>query len=230
MIWSAVTVALALLIAALPLVLFPDAGANDGAGPMTAIFGIPMVATAVLIHLALLRRGEGRLVARMLPWVLGIVFGIVVLAIPAALTDRAYYEAETLPGMLATLAGFAVIALLGAGCGVVLWFVVLTPVASLVLGIAEAWRGEAVRRSSIVVPAIVLAVEIAIVVLVIALNVEEPQDLVAVQIVGALFGIAGLYPEVSPVGLWIVRALLVAVAVTGVVLTVSRRPAEETSA
>ena len=48
-IWSAVVVALALLLASMPLVLFPDAGANDGAGPMTAIFGLPLVATAALI-------------------------------------------------------------------------------------------------------------------------------------------------------------------------------------
>jgi hypothetical protein len=228
--WSAVVVALALLLAALPLVLFPDAGANDGAGPMTAIFGIPMVATAALIHLALLRRGRGPFVVRLLPWVAGIVLGMLFLAIPATLADRAYYTAETLGGMLATLAGFAVIAAIGAGCGIVLWFLVMTPAASLVVSVMQAWRGESVRPALIAIPAGILAAEIGGLVLIVAFNVDDLTELVVVQIVGALFGLAGLYPVTSEVALWVVRALVVAVLSVGILLTVSGRPRDQAPA
>ena len=228
-IWSAVVVAFALLLAAIPLVLFPDAGANDGAGPMTALFGVPMAATAVLLHLALLRRGRGPFVARLVPWILGVVLGLLFLAIPATLADRTYYAAETLGGMLATLGGFGFIALFGAACGVALWFLILVPAASLVSAIADSWRGEAVRPAVLAIPAVILAVEVGAVALIVALNVEEPQDLVVVQIVGALFGIPGLYPEASELALWVVRGLVVAVLVTGTVLTVMRREPEQTA-
>jgi hypothetical protein len=223
-IWSAVTVALALLLAAIPLVLFPNAGANDGAGPMTAVFGIPMVATGVLIHLALLRRGETPWVVGLLPWVIGLVFGVLFLMIPAALADPQYYTSETLGGMLATLAGIGFIAILGAACGIVLWFLLLVPAASLVLSVGQAWRGESVRPALVAIPATILAVEVFVVVITVALNVEEPQDLVVVQVAGALFGLVDLFPPTPDLGLWIVRALVVATLVAGVLLTVTREP------
>ena len=220
-IWSAVTVALALLLASIPLVLFTDAGANDGAGPMTAVFGIPMVATGVLIHLAQLRRGEGPWVLRLLPWVLGLVFGTLFLMIPAVLADRQYYTSETLGGMLATLAGMGFIALLGAGFGIVLWFLLLVPAASLIYSALGAWRGEPTRPGTIAIPATLVAIEVFVVVLIVVLNVDEPQDLVVVQIVGALFGITDLYPPTPELGLWIVRGLFVTALVAGVVFTVA---------
>jgi hypothetical protein len=232
---KAAVVALALIVAAIPLLLL-DASANDGAAPMTALLGIPMFATAVLIEVARPKEGDQRFVVAVLPWVGGMAVGLLFLAIPATLLEPRYYEAETLGGMLATLAGFTFIIALGVAFGILAWGVVVLPAATLVRHALRRWRGSPPEPATGVVAgrgpngvrvsAIVLVVVALIVVAIVAFGDVEFERLTVVLIVSALLGFAPDYEIASQFGLWIVRALLVLVVAVTAILTLLGREAE----
>ena len=232
---KAATVALALVVAAIPLLLL-DASANDGAASMTALIGIPMLATAVLIEIARPKEGDQRFVVALLPWVGALALGLLFLGIPATLLEPRYYAAETLGGMLATLGGFAFVMALGVGFGILVWGAVVLPAATLLRHARARWLGGAPVRASgavagrgpngVTVSATVLVIDALIVVAIIVFGGVEFDRLTVVQIVSALLGIPGWYEVASELVLWIVRALLVLVVAVTAILTVLARDAE----
>lgn len=225
-VWAAAVVALTVVLAAIPLLLF-DAGANDGAAAFTALFGLPMLATAALIGIAAPRgRGEGGVVRRLLPWVGAMAAGLIVLAIPATLLDPVYYESQTQAGMFAVLAAFLFILAFGVVSGVVVWALVVLPVAALADAVARSWRGEQVASPRFAIPAIVLAVELVVVIAIIVFGEVDVDDLAIVQIPVALVSVpAPWFVSFEPI-LWVVRVALVAIILVAVVFTLLwHRPA-----
>jgi hypothetical protein len=234
-VWKAAVVALALVVAVIPMLLL-DASANDGAASMTALFGIPAFATAVLVEIARPKHGDQRFVVALLPWVGGVVLGLLFLGIPATLLELRYYAAETVGGMLATLGGFTFIIALGIAFGILIWGVVVLPAATLLRHARARWLGGApVPASGVVagrgpngatVSATVLVIVALIVIAIVAFGGVEFDRLTVVQIVSALLGIPGWYEVASELVLWIVRALLVLVVAVAAILTVLAREAE----
>lgn len=224
LVWSAAIVGVSLALAAIPMLML-DARANDGAASMTALFGTPMVAVAALLELHRPARGERPFVVGMLPWVGGLVFGMLFLGIPATLLEPDYYDAYTVGGMLAVLGMFAFVMAFGVACGPLLWALVVWPAASVVRWVGRRWRGEVREPDPIALPAGLLAVEAVVLVILLAVH-GEPQELVVVESGALLLGLHGLvgwYDPPPETGLWIVRALAVLILAAATALTVLGR-------
>lgn len=208
LVWSAAVVGVALAIAAIPLLML-DARANDGAASFTALFAFPMIVTGVLVELHRPKQDSEPFVARMAPWVGGLVVGILLLGIPATLLEPDYYEAHTLGGMLAVLGMFTFLMAFGVALGVVFWALVVLPAAALGRWAGRVWRGE--PGGPIALPAGFLVVEAVVLVIVLAFQ-DDVAELVLVQTGALLLGLQdliGWYEPVPHVGLWIVRAVVV---------------------
>lgn len=227
-VWAAAVVALTIVVAAIPLLLF-DAGANDGAAAFTALFGLPMFATAALIGIVARRgRGDGGVVRRLAPWVGALAAGLIFLSIPATLLDPVYYDSQTQAGMFAVLAAFVFLLAFGVVCGVVAWALVVLPAAALVDAIVRIWRGERVASPRLAIPAVILAVELVVVIAILVFGDIDVEDLAVMQIPVALLSVpAPWFVSFEPI-LWVVRVALVAIILAAVVLTVLwHRPASE---
>jgi hypothetical protein len=219
---SAAITGITLAIAAVPMLLL-DPRANDGAASMTALFALPMIATGVLIEVHRPTSGNAPFVARMLPWVGGLVVGMLSLGIPATLLEPDYYESHTQGGMLAVLAMFAFVMAFGAASGVVFWVLVVLPIAALARGAAAAWRGGTLPPRTVALPAGTLVV----VALVLVAFQREPEELVLVQVAIALLGLPGFVDwaggDAPHLALWVIRLVIVGLAVgAGTVIASTR--------
>lgn len=222
---SAAVVGITVAIAVVPMILL-DARANDGAASFTALLALPMFATGVLIELHRPTPGGTPSAARILPWVGGLVVGMLFVGIPATLLEPVYYESHTQGGMFAVLAMFAFLMALGAGAGVLFWLLVVLPLATIARWVAAAWRGEAEPPRTVALPAGLLALEAVVVVLVVAFQ-REPEELVLVQTVTALLGLPGFVDwanGTAPEGvLWVLRLVIVGLAVIAALVVAATR-------
>ncbi|TDE94862.1 hypothetical protein EXU48_08715 [Occultella glacieicola] len=199
----------AVLIAAVPLLLL-DPVAHDGAAPIGAIFGIPMVASALIIEVVMRAHQRNRPLSRgMLWWVLGVLpVSIVLCSIPAVLDDPEYFAYETGWGAVGTLAGMLLLAYLGILMGGLLWFFVVFPLAQLVLALIARARGD--KEGGRIGFGSFLLLGLAALILILAGSLDglAPGRSSGGQIIAAVLGIPGSYEVVWPLGLWIVRLLL----------------------
>lgn len=222
--WAPVVALCGLAVAAVPLLLL-DPAADDGAAVFAGLFGIPLVAVAVLVEIM---RHDPR-VADPFPrsvvvWMLAVLpLGLLLLMIPGLVREPEYFDAESLGGAAATLGLMLGVILAGELCGVVAWFFVAFPIAAIVSRFAAIARGEKVALGSFAVPVIGLLVVGFGVIGGLALDGLRPGRAAASQIVFALLGIPGGYEVVWPAGLWIVRALVVGIVLIGVVPALRER-------
>ncbi|WP_154792234.1 hypothetical protein [Occultella kanbiaonis] len=206
---------IAVLIAAVPLLLLDPQGA-DGVGPIGAIFGVPMVASAIVIEVVVRAHQRSRpLNRRMLWWVLGVMpVAIVACAIPAVLDDPEYFAYETPLGAVGTLAGMLVLAYVGILMGALLWFFVVFPLAHLVMALIARARGDKEGGRIGVGSFFLLALAAVIIIGALSLDGLAAGRAGWGQIIAALFGIPGSYEVVWPAGLWIVRGIVVGLVLT----------------
>lgn len=230
-VWSAAIVGVTLAVAVVPMLML-DASADDGAASMTALFGFPMVATAALIELHRPRVDGAPFVRGLLPWVGGLVVGMLFLGIPATLVEPDYYDARTLGGMLAMLGLFAFIMAFGVGVGILFWAIVVLPLGAVVRAAASAWRGEGLPSRTVSLAAGALVIEAVVVVIVVVVQ-REPERLVLAQIGTALLGLPGFVDwaggEPPHLALWVLRALIVGLVVVAGLLTAALRAVEAQS-
>jgi hypothetical protein len=199
----------AILVAAVPLLLLDPQG-SDGAGPIGAIFGVPMVASALIIEVVMRAHLTNRsLDWRMLWWVLGVMpVAIVACAVPAVLADPEYFAYESALGAVGTLAGMLAFAYVGILMGALLWFFVVFPLAHLVMALLARARGDTEGGRIGVGSFFLLALAAVIIVGALSLDGLAAGRAGWGQIIAALFGIPGSYEVVWPVGLWIVRGIV----------------------
>lgn len=157
---------LAIVAAAIPM-LFLDPEANDGAAFFVGVFGVPMLAVAIVIQVALSRLGGGR-TARGRGWLWWILLvmpvGILVLCIPAMMRNPTYFDAESSQAAFGSLFGMALLLVMAMLCGGLVWFFVVFPLVGLVGVAMMAYRGDPVPTGSFVLPVVLLGVTAVIVV------------------------------------------------------------------
>ena len=216
--WTAVVVVTTVILATVPLLLL-DPRADDGAAPMVAIIGFPLVATAIVIEICRHQRNLQRGVPRtVLIWLLGVMpAGLLALVGPAMLAEPEYFTAETPGGFIRTLFGMLALIAIAILLGGLVWFFVLFPLSAIVTQVGAAIRGKGFHPGALVVPLLMLAVPAIAIVAALALDGLAPGRAAGSQFLFALLGIPAGYDVVWPTGLWIVRglvlgAILVAVA------------------
>ncbi|CAM3493993.1 hypothetical protein OCAE111667_12635 [Occultella aeris] len=221
---------IAVLIAAVPLLLLEPQG-GDGAAPIGAIFGVPMVASALIIEVVVRAHMSNRPLNRMmLWWVLGVLpVAIVACAIPAVLDDPEYFAYETPLGAVGTLGGMLVLAYVGILMGALLWFFVVFPLAHLVMALIARARGDKEGGRIGVGSFFLLALAAVIIIGALSLDGLAAGRAGLGQIIAALLGIPGSYEVVWPAGLWIVRGIVVGLVLTfggwqAIMRRVRRRP------
>lgn len=192
-----------------------DPAANDGAAAFVTMTGIPMVITALTIQLVAhnsLKNRRTRL--DFLWWLFAVLpIGLLTASVPAVLSDPGYFGSASVGGTLGVLGMYVVLLVLGYGFGALLWFFIVMPLFHLCGTLLRLLRGEK-NAGGIVMPLILLALGTVILVGAGALDLGDalPGRFGWPQIVMALLGIPGSYRVESEVGLWVVRALLVAAA------------------
>jgi hypothetical protein len=216
------------LVLAWTMLTVLDLRADDGLVGAFVLFGIPALASAIVIQVA----GE-RLVAKAEPrgylwWVLGVLpVGIVAAFAVPVIRDPTYFIDDDGPWMLIWIPIFVACGVL---LGAVVWFFVVWPLVLLArvsIGIA---RGEG-GLGGLVMPLVLLAVPVIGVVGAMAID----ADLYATrgfwfQALLALLGLPGSYEVIWEPGLWILRGLTLAVVLLlvlpGRVFTRSQREPE----
>ncbi|WP_378143878.1 hypothetical protein ACFJGV_10570 [Cnuibacter sp. UC19_7] len=194
-----------------------DPSADDGAATLIAGFGVQMVVVAVVIQLL----AHNSLAFRrtrfdFLWWLFAVLpVGSLLLSIPAILSDPVYFDASTPAGFWSTLALHAVLILVGALFGPLVWFFLVMPLSQLVGGVVELVRGEKPPLFRFVAPLGVLALAAFILFGAGALDLSGalPGRFAAPQIVLAMLGIPGSYEVASPVLLWVCRGILAALVI-----------------
>ncbi|ARJ06874.1 hypothetical protein B5808_17825 [Cnuibacter physcomitrellae] len=194
-----------------------DPSAGDGAATLVAGFGVQMVAVAVVCVLLAHHSLAFRRTRFDFLWLLfGVLpIGSLLLAIPAILSDPVYFDATSPPGFWSTLALHAVLILVGALFGPLLWFFILMPVSQLVGGVVALARGEKPPVFRFVTPIVMLALAAFILLGAGALDLGAalPGRFAAPQIVLAMLGLPGSYVVASPLLLWVCRGILLALLV-----------------
>jgi hypothetical protein len=186
-----------------------DLDDNDGVGPNIALFGIPALASALIIQAVI-----GRLPASPRPqpavlwWTLvvlpaGILAGFGV----AILRDPDYFIGDDSPWMLVWIP-----ILVGAGLllGAVVWFFAVFPIATLLRLIPPVIRGD-VDPTALLIPLVVLALGVVCVIGGLSIDTDGTGRAAWGAIIASLLGLPGAYEVRWPPGLWIVRGLVLAV-------------------
>ncbi len=217
--WTAGLVLLALVyVAVAVLVVDPDPSDNDGASWLTLMVGVPAVVTALIIqlmtHEAVVRK---RRIGRAFLWWWLLVLPLGVLAgLGATIVRRQDYfvQEDSSPWEL-------LVPLLGVVCGflagALLWFFFVFPIANLIGVIGRIARRE-VGPSMLIIPIAHLCLGIFVIILPLSI---EPDATAArerrVAVFLALLGVPGRYEVAWEPGLWIARAIVVAI-VLGIVI------------
>nr|WP_314840540.1 hypothetical protein [uncultured Microbacterium sp.] len=217
--------AAAIVIAALAvswlLLTVLDLRKDDGAAPMIALFGIPAVASALVIQILMTRMGKRKRVPRPVLWwmlavlPLGTLLGFVV----ALLRDPEYFIADDGPWMLVWVPIFIGVGIM---LGLVVWFFFVFPTVTLVRVIGQISRKEA-RPTALIMPLVLLALGIACVIGGLSISTGGIGRRAEAQIIAAFFGIPGTYDVVWAPGLWIVRGIVAGIVILFAVPLVSEK-------
>lgn len=198
-----------------------DPSADDGAAPFVAMAGVPMLVSALTVQLVVGHLVAGRRLRLTFLWWLFAVLPLALLlaAVPAVLADPDYFGSSTVGGTLGVLGMLAVLALLGYGFGALLWFFVVMPLAHLGRSAVQVVRGERPSAAAFVMPLVLLSLAAVILLGSGALDLGDtlPGRFSWPQILMALLGIPGDYRVESEAALWVVRGLVVGIALVFVV-------------
>ena len=198
-----------------------DLRENDGAAPIIAMFGIPAIASALVIQIVMTRLGKRKRVPMPVAWLMLVVlpvgtllgFGV------AMLRDPDYFIGDESPWMLIWVPIFIGV---GVMLGALVWFFFVFPLVSLVKAIGLIMRGEA-RPTAAIMPLVLLALGVVCIVGGLSISSGEVGRSAEAQIIAAFFGIPGTYEVIWGPGLWIVRGIIAAIVLLFAVPAVRHR-------
>lgn len=216
----AAVVGCALAISWMLLVLL-DLRDNDGAAGTIAMFGIPAIASALVIQLVMSRLGERKRVPKAVLWLMLVVlpvgtllgFGV------AILRDPDYFVGDESPW---TLIWVPIFICVGVMLGALVWFFFVFPLVSLARVIGLISRGEA-KPTALIMPIVLLALGVVCIVGGLSMSSGEVGRRAEAQIIAAFFGLPGTYEVIWEPGMWIVRGIVAAIAATFAVSAIAAR-------
>lgn len=182
---------------------------NDGAAPIIAMFGIPAIASALVIQIVMTRLGKRKRVPKPVLWLmlavlpLGTLLGFVV----AIVREPDYFIGDDSPWMLVWVPIFICV---GVMLGALVWFFFVFPLATLARVVRAISRGEA-RPTALIMPVVLLALGVVCIVGGMSVSSGEVGRRAEAQIIAAFFGIPGTYEVIWAPGLWIVRGIIAAI-------------------
>lgn len=194
---------------------------NDGAAPIIAMFGVPALASALVIQIIMTRLGDRKHVPAPVLWLmlavlpLGTLLGFVV----AILREPDYFIGDDGPWMLVWVPIFICVGVL---LGALVWFFVVFPIAGLIRLVPMIRRGEA-APTALIMPLIFLSLGVVSVVGGLSVSSGEIGRRAEAQLIAAFFGLPGTYEVVWEPGLWIVRAIVVAIVLAVAIPAVADR-------
>jgi hypothetical protein len=198
-----------------------DPQANDGAATFVAAFGVPMVVVALSIQLVMHNTLHNRRTRFGFVWwpLVVLPLGILALSVPSILASPDYFEATDAGGIAAALGIHLMLILFGTLFGALLWFFIVMPSWQLVLTFVRIARREPHAAVGLIMPSVLLALGVFILLGAGALDLTGalPGRFAAPQIVLALLGLPGNYGVQSPLLLWLMRGLLLAIVLVFVV-------------
>ena len=216
---TAVVVVLALAVAWLLLTVV-DLRDADGAASMMGMFGIPMIASAIVIQLWMsavtavrLERpmrtleempGAPRVRRSFLWWIGGVLpAGILAGSCVAVVREPDYFLSDG-PWMLIWIPVFVALAML---LGALVWFFVVFPIALLVKAVRATVRGEG-TAGMYVWPVVLLLLAALCIVGGLSTDFAAVGKAAAVPVVATILGLPGEYEVIWEPGLWIVRGIV----------------------
>ncbi len=182
---------------------------NDGAAPIIAMFGVPAIASSLVIQIIMTRLGERKRVPAPMLWLMlavlpiGTLLGFVV----AILREPDYFIGEESPWMLVWVPIFICV---GVMLGALVWFFFVFQIAGLIRLVPMIRRGEA-APTSLIMPLIFLSLGVVSIVGGLSVSTGEIGRRAETQLIAAFFGLPGTYEVVWQPGLWIVRAIVLAI-------------------
>lgn len=182
---------------------------NDGAAPIIAMFGVPAIASSLVIQIIMTRLGERKRVPAPMLWLMlavlpiGTLLGFVV----AILREPDYFIGDESPWMLVWVPIFICV---GVMLGALVWFFFVFQIAGLIRLVPMIRRGEA-APTSLIMPLIFLSLGVVSIVGGLSVSSGEIGRRAETQLIAAFFGLPGTYEVVWPPGLWIVRAIVLAI-------------------
>lgn len=210
-----------------------EPSSNDGASQFVALVGIPSGVTALTIQMVAHSSFANRRTRFNFLWWLfaALPAGLLAVSLPSVLANPDYFESASIGGVLGTLAMNLVLIVLGYGFGALAWFFVVWPLFQLVGTLIRMVRGEKRAAVGLLMPLILLTLSGVILVGAGALDLSDagPGRFAWPQIFLALLGIPGNYGVESEVALWIVRLMIVGVALLFVVPWLLSRRAERSA-
>lgn len=186
-----------------------DLRENDGMAPLLAMFGLPALASAIVIQLVITRISERRHVPRpVLWWMLAVLpTGILAAFVAAIVRDPEYFIGDDGPWMLIWVPIFVVVGML---LGALLWFFFVFPLVNLGTAIGRIVRGE-VSAVVVVIPLVLLAIGVLCVIGGLSVDTDGSGRASWGAIIASFFGIPGAYDVIWEPGLWIVRGIVAAI-------------------
>lgn len=205
---------LAVVFAAVPGFLL-EPSEHDGVGQLITLFGVPIVAAAILISIGAHALNQRRSIPnRVLWWPLGVLpVGVVASTVPSILQDPEYFLADSFWGFVGTLVLMLFLVYVALLLGTLVWLFVLFPITTLTTLIRQKLQGETVPAQQFAMPLLLLALAGIITVGALSLEGLAPGRASGAQIVMALLGIPGSYEVTWPLGLWLVRAIVAVVLI-----------------
>ena len=182
---------------------------NDGAAPIIAMFGVPAIASSLVIQIIMTRLGERKRVPAPMLWLMlavlpiGTLLGFVV----AILREPDYFIGDESPWMLVWVPIFICV---GVMLGALVWFFFVFQIAGLIRLVPMIRRGEA-APTSLIMPLIFLSLGVVSIVGGLSVSSGEIGRRAETQLIAAFFGLPGTYEVVWQPGLWIVRAIVLAI-------------------
>lgn len=188
-----------------------DLRENDGAGPMIAMIAVPALATAAIIQIAVSSTTMTTVPHRSFVWwALGLPLGSLAAFLLAFSRDPEYFIGDVGFGVV-----FLVPIVIGIGplLGALVWFFFVFPLVGLVTVIPRIVKGEA-KISAILIPLTIVALGVLSIIGGLSIDTDHVGRLAWSAVIAAFFGIPGSYDVTWAPGLWIVRAIVAAIALT----------------
>ncbi len=190
-----------------------DPRADDGFASSFSLLGIPMIVSAIVVQLfgdRMASAARASVRTGFLWWVLLVlpagVLSTMLVAVPA---HDDYFIADN---GLWSLLGMPVLVYLGILTGPVLWFFFVLPLTRLARGVLAAIRGREPWRA-LIAPVALLSLGAVVLVGGLSVSADVPGRAGWASVIAALVGLPGGYEVKWPLGLWIVRLLVLGVVV-----------------
>lgn len=202
------------------LLAFLDLRDNDGIAGTIAIFGIPAVAAAIIIQIVFDRAVSKKRIDRAVLWwaLLVLPVGVLGAFVVAVIRDPEYFLMDG-PWMLIWIPIFVFLGIL---LGALVWFFFVFPSAMLIRNAVAIARGQ-MRASMLIPPSVLLALGVLCIAGGLAIDTDGIGRMAWGAIIASFLGIPGDYEIIWEPGLWIVRGIVVAIALVFLIPAVRSR-------